>query len=312
MPLLYEYAVTPDVFDISFYPHEEVGTARLEYLKDVFLEEALVRNLRSGEWLDVFRDNDRPWHRRGLELIKKLVKQNRLRHAEKALVNSPVDDVQWCHEALASHQNELLTGILLTAQVFDKVGRSKIMGRIDRLGSSPCWTCRSVSTRLARCRSEYENQLRLIMKSANSVMLIDPHLDPTLGRYSDVLPLLHLAQGRSPLPQIEIHRTMYVGSGQHRQLPDAAEWETRFRNAWGHHLSTSGMKVEIFIWDDHHDRYLITDLIGIKMGNGYDTTSNPNDITTWSRISRRDRDDIQREFDPACNRHTLRHRFTVP
>lgn len=105
---------------------------------------------------------------------------------------------------------------------------------------------------------------------------------------------------------------MYVGSGRSRQFVDAVEWEKRFREAWNPGLSAGGLKAKIFIWDDHHDRYLITDLIGIEMGNGYDTTANPNDITTWSRIGRKDRDDIQREFDPACNRHTLRYRFTVP
>lgn len=312
MALLYEYALTPDVFDIKYYPHEEVGTARLEYLKDVFLEESLVRNLRAGEWLKVFKANDRLWHRRGIELLKKLVKQNRLRSSRAALPNSPINDAQWCHEAIASHQNESLTGIISTAQVFDEVGKNQFMGRIDRLGSSPCWTCRSSSVRLARSHSEYETQLSLIMKSANSVMLIDPHLDPTLKRYSDVLPLLRLAQGRNPLPLIEIHRVIYVGSGRSRQLIDSAEWETRFRSAWGHYLSAAGLQVEVFIWDDHHDRYLISDLVGIEMGNGYDTTNNPNDITTWSRISRKDRDDIQREFDPACNRHALRYHFTVP
>ena len=90
------------------------------------------------------------------------------------------------------------------------------------------------------------------------------------------------------------------------------EWENRFRNGWSNDLAAAGLPVEVFIWDDHHDRYLITDLVGIEMGNGYDTSTNPKDITTWSRISRKDRDDIQREFDPACNRHVLRHRFTVP
>jgi hypothetical protein len=143
-------------------------------------------------------------------------------------------------------------------------------------------------------------------------MVIDPHLDPTQGRYGDVLPLLLLAQGRQPVPLIEIHRVMYVGSGQNRQFIDTVGWENRFRNAWGTDLSAASLKVEIFIWDDHHDRYLISDLVGIEMGNGYDTTANQNDITTWSRIGRKDRDDIQREFDPACNRHTLRCRFTVP
>jgi hypothetical protein len=60
-----------------------------------------------------------------------------------------------------------------------------------------------------------------------------------------------------------------------------------------------------------HDRYLITNLVGILIPNGFDVTNNPRDVTTWSRIGRKERDDIQREFDPASNRHRLRHRFTL-
>jgi len=312
MGLLSEYAVTLDVFDTSFYRHEDAAGARLEYLKDVFLEESLLRNLRNGEWLAVFRNNERPWHRRGMELLKKMVKQNRLRLAEKALPAVPANDADWCREALASHGMSSMNGVICTAQVVADVGPDPILGRIDRLGSAPCWTSRGPSVRLARCPADYEDQLRLIMTCANSVMLIDPHLDPTQRRYGDVLPLLLLAQGRRPAPLMEIHRVMYVGSGRNRQFIDAVEWEKRFLDAWGTGLSDAGLKAEIFIWDDHHDRYLITDLIGIEMGNGYDTAANPDDITTWSRIGRKDRDDIQREFDPACNRHTLRHRFIVP
>ena len=312
MALLCEYAVTPDVFDTSFYPHEEVGTARLEHLKDVFLEEALLRNLRDGEWLAVFRNHDRPWHRRGMELLKKMFKQNRLRLAAVALPVAPVSDVDWCLEALASHKIDPLSGIISTSQVANEVGADPILGRIDRLGSSACWTSRSPSVRLIRCRADYEVQLQLIMRTANSVLFIDPHLDPSQQRYYDVLPILLLAQGRCPLPLLEIHRVVYIGSGRNRQLIDLGEWENRFRNAWGKSLSAAGLQVEIFIWGDFHDRYLITDLIGVKMSNGYDTTTNPNDITTWSRIGRKDRDDIQREFDTACNRHGFKHRFTVP
>lgn len=312
MGLLCEYAVTPDVFDTNCYSHAEVGAVRIEYLKDVFLEEALLRNLRVGEWLSVFRNNHRPWHRRGMELLKKMVKQNRLRLAKSALPMIPASDADWCREALASHGISPMTGVISTAQVANDVGSDPILGRIEKLGSSPCWTQRGPSVRLARCRANYEAQLGLILKCANSVMLIDPHLDPTQRRYGDVLPVLLLAQGCRPSPLIEVHRVMYVGSGRNRQFLDSAEWERRFRYAWGQDLAFAGLKVEIFVWDDHHDRYLITDLIGIAMENGYDTTTDPNDITTWSRISRKDRDDIQREFDPACNRHTLRHRFAIP
>lgn len=83
MALLAEYALTPDVFDSRSYPHEEVGSARIDLLRDVLLEEALVRDLRQGDWLSVFGNPDRSWNRRGLELLKKVAKQNRLRRVRR-------------------------------------------------------------------------------------------------------------------------------------------------------------------------------------------------------------------------------------
>jgi len=77
-------------------------------------------------------------------------------------------------------------------------------------------------------------------------------------------------------------------------------------------LSGAGLEVEVFIWDDFHDRYIITDLIGIGLQNGLDTTADANAVTTWNRLGRPERDDIQREFDPASIRHSLRGRFKLP
>jgi len=312
MPLLYEYAVIHDVFDISSYSNEEEGSARLEYLKDVFLQEALLRNLRAGEWLTLFKNNERPWHRRGLELLKKMAKQNRLRFAEKALTSVPVNDADWCREALASHRVCPMNGIITTANVTHEVDTHPILGRIDRLGSSSFWNCRSSSAHIARNHCNYKQQLQLIMNCANSIMFIDPHLDPSIRRYNDFLSLILLAKDREILPKIEIHRVIYIGSGRDRQLINPTEWENCFRGAWENELSSNDMQVEIFVWDDFHDRYLITDLIGIGMGNGYDTTTNLCDMTTWYRMGRKERDDIQREFDSANNYHELKHQFTIP
>jgi hypothetical protein len=69
--------------------------------------------------------------------------------------------------------------------------------------------------------------------------------------------------------------------------------------------------VEVLIWDDFHDRYVISNLIGILLSNGFDTTANPASITSWTRLGREDRDDVQREFDPASKRHKLHARFVV-
>jgi hypothetical protein len=67
----------------------------------------------------------------------------------------------------------------------------------------------------------------------------------------------------------------------------------------------------VFIGDDFHDRYLITDIIGINLPYGFDTDSRPKARTTWCRLGREDKDDIQREFDPAANHHKLHYRFSI-
>ncbi len=312
MALLAEYALTPDVFDSRSYPHEEVGSARIDLLRDVLLEEALVRDLRQGDWLSVFGNPDRSWNRRGLELLKKVAKQNRLRRVPSALADAPTDDDGWCREAIASHGLDPVTGIIATRPVFDAAGGEDIVGCIDRLSNSTWWTGRGSSVRLQRTAADYSAHLNLLMRCANSIMLIDAHMDPAQPRYADVLNLIQLAAGRQPLPLVEIHRVCYVGTGRNRQILQPIDIENSFRQGWEKSLSACGLSVSVFVWDDFHDRHIITDLMGIQLGNGLDTTLSSNARTTWTRISRADRDDIQREFDQASGRHALRHHFRVP
>lgn len=35
------------------------------------------------------------------------------------------------------------------------------------------------------------------------------------------------------------------------------------------------------------------------------------DVTTWTRLSRKDKDDVQRKFDPASKRHNLKYQFQI-
>ena len=142
-------------------------------------------------------------------------------------------------------------------------------------------------------------------------MFIDAHVDPSLARYSDFVKLVCKMGGRFPKPLIEIHRVCYIGSGQSRQIVPTSDWETRFRQAMSPSLTTAGLSAKVLIWDDFHDRHIISDLIGIGMLNGLDTTT-ASTKTTWNRLGRTDRDDVQREFDPASGTHSLRGQFVLP
>lgn len=312
MSLLADYALTPDVFDVTAYSSEEVCGLHLQTIREVLMTEGLVRDLRGGEWGALFSEDGRTWHRRGRELLKKLAAQGRLVRHEPVAAATPADDREWCAEALGTHAREAIAGgVIVTEPVKSGFPDEPLVARIDRLATTPWWAARSPSVRLARNLGDYRQHLSPILRCANSLQLVDPHLDPSRHQYRELGDLLADAGGRTPAPLIEIHRVCYEGSGPARQILDLADLEGRFRDALGGPLGAAGLRAEIFVWDDFHDRYLISNLIGISLPNGFDTTTDPGSITTWTRLGRAERDDVQREFEEASGRHALRGRFTI-
>lgn len=314
MPLLADYAITPDVFDVASYSTPGECEAWLQTIRETMLTEGLVRDLRAGEWSTLFTSDDRPWHPRGTELIKKLAKQGRLVRYESERPDSPLQDPGWCAEALATHATRPVTGgIIVTESVKSGYAKNPLVSRIDRLAGAPWWAARSPSATLSRTRADYETQLDLVLRCANSIIFIDAHLDPEKHGYRDFGKLLARAGGRTPAPRIEIHRVCYEGSGPERRFPmrdDSRYFERRFGRLAAP-LRRSGLSAEVFIWDDFHDRYLISNLIGIALSNGFDT--NTNQTTTWHRLGRVDRDKVRREFHPRTGPHKLQApSFKIP
>jgi len=311
--LLRDYAITPDVFDVTSYSSKEVAGLHVNNIREVVMTEGLVRDLRTGEWRALFVNDGRPWHPRAKELVKKLATQGRLVEFPPASPASPVEDREWCAEALASHEYEAVTGgVIVTEPVKEAYLGEVLVERVDQLAKAPWWSGRSPSVRLLRSLPEYQRHLGPILRCANSLQFIDPHLDPGRHGYRELPVLLSGAGARTPAPLIELHRVCYEGSGPARRILDIRELERAFRDVLATPLRTAGLDAEVFIWDDFHDRYLLSNLTGISLPNGFDTTRNPRDVTTWTRLGRAEHDDIQREFDVASNRHALRGRFKIP
>lgn len=309
MALLAEYALTPDVFDSKAFSSEEVCGLHLQALKDVLLHEGLVRNLRSGEWARTFDDSSRTWHQRGKELLKKLRTQHRIVLADATGPTTPQTDAEWCMEALGSHASRPLAGVIATDATADLHPGNSSVSSVRRLASAPWWAGRSPSLRLGRTLADYNAALALVLLHANSLTFIDPFIDPRdRYQYGDLMKILASLQGRSVKPLIEIHRVAWYdgGSDKRAQVKEVvAALEPSIQAV----AKSAGITVEVFLWDDFHDRYLITDLIGISLPNGFGTTTAPKAQTTWTRLGRDDRDSVQREFDPAHRQP--RHRFTV-
>ena len=312
MPLLADFALTPDVFDESCHGSGEVCSLHLQVLKDVLLSEGLVRDLRNGAWLATFSDAARPWHRRGKELLRKLQSQGRLIQYAPVATNDPTEDLQWCDEAIRLHSREpMLGGIIVTDGVKAAYTGEPLVAAVNSLSSAQWWAARGPSVRLRRTMGAYVDALAPILKCANSIQFIDAHLDPTRSGYSAFVGFFQHMTGRHPAPIVEVHRCCYDGSGPRRTFPTLQDLERRFRNQWTNAVQAARIGVDVFVWDDFHDRFIISNLVGVSASNGFDTTTNPGRTATWGRLSRDHRDDVQREFDPASNCHVLRHRFRI-
>jgi hypothetical protein len=309
MALLAEYALTPGVFDVTAYTSEDVCGLHLQALKEVLLHEGLVRNLRAGEWAKTFDNSSRSWHQRGKELLKKLRTQQRIVLADAAAATTPQTDADWCVEALASHSALPLAGVIAADATAAPHARNAIVSSVSKLSSAPWWASRSPSLRLRRTFVDYEAALAPVLRHANSLIFVDPFIDPTDHyQYGDLMKLLAGLRTRSVKPLVEIHRAAWHG-GSNDKRPRVSDVVAALTPAITTAAKTAGLSVDVFLWDDIHDRYLITDLIGIGLPYGFGTTTRPNAQTTWHRLGRSDRDSVQREFDPAHRQP--RYRYTV-
>jgi hypothetical protein len=319
--MLKEYALVPDIFDETSYTTKELCPQQMNTISELVLDEGIASNLYDGEWSKYLTANAGRFNKAANELIKTARTENRFVRRPHSLSTLPSSDLEWGDEALSSHRHISLDGILVSRTNFVHYGGDPIVASVESLQTSGWWKARSSSVRLTRTTADYRRVLSLILGNANSLMFIDPHLDVTRdgkngekSHYGEFQEILLAAErvNRNLNPKIEIHRVSYIGSGKNKTEVPIKDWEASFKRILAPILRPKDIKVEVFIWDDFHDRYLISNLIGILIPNGFDVEATPQNNTTWTRLGRKERDDIQREFNPASNRHNLKHQFTVP
>lgn len=317
MTLFSEYAVTPDVLDPTCYSDPTVVPSLITSLKEVFLYEGIVRNLRDKAWEENLKQRlkgvNNPQSKNILRLLADLSLKGRLIPSAPALDSNPKNEREWCKEALASHNNLPLNGIIVSEAIRSTYKKNPLVKSVERLSLPTCkwWSLTNNSLRLNRDIEDYKDALKLILRHAKSIKFIDPYIDPEKPNYCHFSQLLEVAGNRTPQPHVEIHRKILRGSGQNAPLWKKQKMEGTFRNEFEQVLLKANLKIRVFVWDDFHDRYLISNLVGIQMANGFDTSTGPRK-TTWSRLGHSVRDDVQREFSDQNEDHKLHFTFTIP
>ncbi|MCP6761352.1 MAG: hypothetical protein NHB32_22045 [Fischerella sp. CENA71] len=310
--MLTEYSLGSCIFDIECYIGDDQERRRLCYsklkeLKEIILEEeALIRDLREGAW-SKYVLNHPSKHPDTKYIIEKL----RLRKVKAAKATAlPSSHDEWCQEAVDSHKNEFLNAILTSQKTAANFTSIAEICSIEKLTIAKWLQTHSCSVRLQRNINEYLKYLGVVLNQAKMIKFIDPYFDPDPMRrgYTDFHHLITAARRdiKEPNKTIEIHL---------RKQFSKADAKTQFENL-SPALKNANLTAQVFFWDDFHDRYLITDIIGINLNNGFNTD---NKLTTWTKLSKSNRNNINDEFKPDSLRkkslvgnHLLCYEFSLP
>lgn len=190
MALFSEYAVTPDVLDPTRYPNPTVVPSLIASLKEVFSYEGIVRNLRDKAWDENLKQRlkgaNNPEIAKILRLLAELSNKGRLIPSAPALDHNPQNEREWCEEALASHNNLPLNGIIVSDAIRSTYRKNPLVESVERLSLSTCtwWSLTNNSLRLKRQIDDYKDALQLLLRHAKSIKFIDPYIDPEKRNYS--------------------------------------------------------------------------------------------------------------------------------
>lgn len=307
--MIEEYALIPDVFDAAAYSKPDYIEMCLPHLKEALYQEAIIRDLGDGQWSAYCFSRCSSLHRLAKEILRKLKSRNRLHVVPLESPSDPVDAAGWCQEAIRSHTASPLSGVIAAEQTKQRFAKESLVASIERLTACTWWQDRSCSVLMERRTEAFLQALHRILQCANSLMFIDPNLDPASPNYGEFYRLLVPIAERRPVPSVEVHRSFCLGDGPARTFPSENDWRQRFAPL-SNQLEAVGLTAEVFLWQDFHARYLIADLIGVVAKAGFDVTNAP-ELTTWARLGRNDRDGIQRQFAPETRPSDLKFRFRI-
>lgn len=300
--MLYEFGLSPGVFDKSLITSNDYLARDLVRFLDGLQQNGLIGNLCDGELRrEIGRKlaalpsgRLREELRYGLEMLDR---RQRFIDRPYAGPGWPDDDATWFQEAVTSHSNEAFYSIVTTEVTANGRQCPPCTLRIGSVCSSSLWTGRQNSRRVERRATAFQDVLRPVLRNAKSLMLIDPHIQPERSRYFRSLrAMIQLAYNRlvpNSLRVVEIHsKTRADHSWYHNEL----------RSRIGP-LIPSGCQVRLVLWEDpgdrFHNRFILTNFCGISVDRGLDESDQGLDHDDWEIIDERHREDVWNRFRTA-------------
>lgn len=310
MSILPEFSLIPDVFDSTTYRDPSSGNALLCSVLNEILQDGIITNLRDGHWYNYIQTcTSRNWYPNAMIILRSLFSNNKVHSRKPTLTTFTDDDVHWCLEAINLTSTVPLHGIVCSQSVFNSIGMHPKLSCISQLHTTNWWNNRNRTISINHNPTDFTQYLEPIVTTSNSLMIIDRFIDPGKKDYRKFIRVISSICSSCDIPSIEIHRVEYFGTNK-SNIKNRLFWENRFRTNLAFLPASIRNKIEVFIWDEFHDRYIVTDVVGITSGNSFSLRNNK-PPTRWTRLDSTARSDVTLEFDAAAGLHALKYRFQI-
>lgn len=321
--MLFEHAITPDLFDSKFLETVDPdGTKLIEILRGL-VQFGLLANLNKGSWIRHVKERTNTLSPTTKEIVLRYLSslhdRNRLVRHPKSVTGEPSTDCDWLKLALVSHDRNPFHAIILSQTLMDNCGcaSSKFVEYSVSLYSSQWNDCSRRTLTLSKSSTDYRSNLAPVLQYARKLALIDPYMKCS-NRYIDTISIcsnLLGDRGHNRLEgQIEIHAAAN-NQNPHRNVDDClAEWKRKLQPL----ANKDGHKFKVFLWESKpgsgsmHDRYILTDQCGLLIPGGLDCRehSDPNS-TNWSLVDENVRCERWENYHPSTSPFDLSVRTEI-
>jgi len=318
--VLYEFAMTPELFEGSVANTDNsAGVILVELLRGI-AENGLLANLHKDRWLRHVTEKrtitlSPALKDKVLACLSVLHSRHRLVRHPRCMAGDPDTDQDWLNLAFDSHDRIPFHAIILSQVLIDSCGREcdafvEFFGSLD----SAQWNGRRKRTlSLTKSDTDYRSALAPILRYAKSLVLIDPWLNAQESRYFDTVTICSNVMGQRGHARLQGRIDIHAEAGKQkpygRTVGDyLTAWEQKLRPL----IAADGHRFRVFLWESlpgsesMHDRFILTDQCGISTPGGLDCrTHSQANSTDWSLLDEDVRQRRWNEYDPPVSPFNL-------
>jgi len=298
--LLSEFGILPEVFRASSYEHPDIVRLSLSQLRNFLMDDAVARDV-AGVWINELvsgkMESITPYAR---ELLESLMKSGRISVDDTAFKKGVVGDYSWSQLLTDSHQGRRFDLIIATKSL-DFKNKGMPVTDVTNIDATEWWnSSRSIDLEVACSLNGYLNPLKKIARLSRRLIIIDPYLYPNSysGNYKHFPELLGKLAAQNPYLFFEIHvkemENEIVNVESFMPFLRMQKWKGELR---------------LHVWKKLHDRFIISNLIGICMPKGLEIITKSEIPRIWTRMSQEMRILITERHDPIANKDNILKNF---